>query len=352
MIDLRSDTVTLPTEAMLEAMACAELGDDSREGDPTVRRLEDAAASMIGSEAAILVTSGTMGNLVALLTHGQRGGEVLLDPLSHILKSEMGGIARLAGLFHRVYPAESGAADVSALREMLKPQLVRNGLGTALVCVETTHNSAGGAVVSLKTLADLRALTLEKQIPVHIDGARIFNAAVALNVPVSEISQYADSVSFCISKGLSAPFGSLLCGSHSFIEQARAFRRMVGGGMRQAGVVAASGIVALEHMVERLADDHRRAKAIARGINQLDARYVDPHRVHTNIVMVDVSHTRTMAANWVLALAEEGVDVRTWTPTALRFVTHRHIGDAAVVRTIESFRTVASKLREATASGK
>src|SRR3954468_12376927 len=263
MIDLRSDTITLPTEAMREAMLRAELGDDSRDGDPTVRRLEEAAAAITGKQAALFVTSGTMSNLVALLAHTGRGGEVLLDSESHIMRSELGGIASLAGLFYRTIPSTRGAPDLDEMREQLNERLMANRLATALVCVETTHNSAGGAVLPLDYLARLRAFTNEKRVPLPIDGARVFNAAVALGVPVAQIARHGDSVGFCVSKGLSAPFGSVLCGSQAFIERARAYRRMVGGAMRQAGIMAAAGIVALETMIDRLVDDHRRAKRIA-----------------------------------------------------------------------------------------
>jgi threonine aldolase len=241
MIDLRSDTVTLPTEEMREAMRAAPLGDDSREGDPTVRRLEQTAATITGKEAALFVASGTMSNLVALLAHTGRGGEVLLDGDCHIMRSEMGGIASLAGLFYRPIPSRRGAPDLDEVGERLSEKLSGFRLATALVCVETTHNSAGGAVLPLDYMARLRALTAEKDVPVHIDGARIFNAAVALGVPAAEIARHGDSIGFCVSKGLSAPFGSVLCGSADFIEKARAYRRMVGGGMRQAGVMAAAG---------------------------------------------------------------------------------------------------------------
>ena len=246
MIDLRSDTVTLPTEEMREAMRRAELGDNSREGDPTVRRLEELAAAKTGKEAGLFVASGTMSNLVALLAHTGRGGEVLLDGDCHILRSEMGGVASLAGLFYRPIPSHRGAPDLGEIAEHLAGKLTANKLGTALVTVETTHNSAGGAAIPLDYMAKLRALTAEKGVPVHIDGARVFNAAVAQGVPAAEIAKHGDSVGFCVSKGLSAPFGSVLCGSAAFIEKARAYRRMVGGGMRQAGVMAAAGIVALE----------------------------------------------------------------------------------------------------------
>ncbi len=340
MIDLRSDTITLPTPEMLESMTRAKLGDDMRERDPTVCELEDLAAEKTGTEAALFVTSGTMGNLVALLTHTGRGGEVLTDPLAHLVRNEVGSIAQIAGLFHRPYNAHRGVPDVGALAGMLRPKATANALSTALVCIETSHNSAGGAVIPLKTLAALRDVTEEKGIPVHIDGARLFNAAVSLGVPASHIVQYADSVSFCVSKGLSAPFGSVLCGSGNFIERARLFRRMLGGGMRQAGVVAAAGIVSLTHMIERLGEDHRRARDIAVGLHKIDAGFVDPLQVETNILMVDVSHTSGAAHEWASALATRGVDLRPWSQTQLRLVTHRHIDDSAVARTIAAFSAV------------
>jgi threonine aldolase len=344
MIDLRSDTVTHPTEEMREAMHRAELGDDSREGDPTVRRLEKAAAAITGKDDALFVASGTMSNLVALLAHTGRGGEVLLDAESHIMRSEMGGIASLAGLFYRTIRSTRGAPDLAEIHERLGEKLSANKLATALVCVETTHNSAGGAVLPLDYLARLRALTHEKQVPVHIDGARLFNAAVALGVPAGEIARHGDSIGFCVSKGLSAPFGSVLCGSAAFIERARAYRRMVGGGMRQAGIMAAAGIVALEKMVDRLADDHRRAKRLAEGIHAIDPRLADPRLVETNIVMIEVGHTGADAKTWMSALADAGLKSGAWSRTSLRLVTHRHIGDAEVDQALDIIRSVAAKL--------
>ena len=349
MIDLRSDTVTLPTEEMREAMRRAELGDDSRDGDPTVRLLEEKAAAMTGKEAAMLVASGTMSNLVCLLAHAQEGGEVLLDPDSHILRSEMGGIARLAGLFHRVVPAQRGSLDATALREMLSARLVPSRLATALVCVETTHNSAGGAVIPLAALAKVRAAADEHGVPVHIDGARLFNAAVALGVPAGEIARHGDSVGFCLSKGLSAPVGSVVCGPAAFIERARAFRRMLGGAMRQAGVIAAAGIVALDSMVARLADDHRRARRIAEGLHALDVRLADPRKVESNIVMVDLAGTGADAGKWVAALAAQRVRAGTWSRMQLRLVTHRQIGDADVEGALAAFRAVHAEVAPALA---
>jgi threonine aldolase len=344
MIDLRSDTGTLPTEEMREAMQRAELGDDGREGDPTVRKLEQVSAAITGKEAGLFVASGTMCNLVALLAHTGRGGEVLLDYESHILRSEMGGIASLAGLFYRSVSANRGAPDLAELRERIAEKLTPNKLGTALVCVETTHNSAGGAALPLDYMARLRALTNEYKVPVHIDGARLFNASVALGVPAREIARHGDSVGFCVSKGLSAPFGSVLCGSAAFIERARAYRRMVGGGMRQAGIMAAAGLVALERMVDRLADDHRRARRLAEGLHAIDARLCDPRFVETNIVMMEVGHTGTAAPDWIAALNPKGLGAGAWSPRSLRFVTHRHIDDAAIEQAIGIVRTVAASL--------
>src|SRR5882724_5806439 len=342
MIDLRSDTVTHPTEEMREAMRRAELGDDSREGDPTVRRLEEAAAARMGKEAALFVASGTMSNLVALLAHTGRGGEVLLDGDSHIVRSEMGGIASLAGLFYRAIPSTRGAPHLDEISEHLSGKLAANKLATALVCVETTHNSAGGAALPLDYLAALRDLTAEKSVPVHIDGARVFNAAVAQGVPVSAIARHGDSIGFCVSKGLSAPFGSVLCGSADFITRARAYRRMVGGAMRQAGVMAAAGLIGLDRMIDRLAEDHRRAKRLAEGLHAIDPRLCDPRLVETNIVMMEVSQTGVPAPEWIAALNAKGLQAGAWSPRSLRFVTHHHIDDVAVEEAIGIVRSVAT----------
>ncbi|MGE0525005.1 MAG: low specificity L-threonine aldolase [Variibacter sp.] len=338
-INLGSDTVTKPTEAMYDAMRRAELGDDGREGDPTVRQLEERAAEITGKEAGLFVPSGTMANLVALLAHAQRGGEVLLDAEAHFLRSEMGGIAAVAGLFHRPVPGKRGAIDIDAVRAMIRPKIARNKMPTALVTVETSHNSAGGAVMGVDYLTALGAVAQEHGVPFHIDGARLFNAAVKLGVSAAAVAKPADSVCFCISKGLSAPFGSLLCGSAEFIERSRAFRRMVGGGMRQAGVMAAAGLVAFDQMIDRLAEDHARAAQLAAGIARIDADIVDPSP-QTNIVMVDVSRTGADAQRWLAALRAEGVIAGEWTPTQLRFVTHRHIDDAAVEQALAVFRKV------------
>ncbi|MBM3341567.1 MAG: aminotransferase class I/II-fold pyridoxal phosphate-dependent enzyme [Betaproteobacteria bacterium] len=342
MIDLRTDTVTRPTETMLAAMTEATQGDDSRDGDETVMKLEALAAERTGKQAGAFMPSGTMTNLVAVLTHTQRAGEVLLEEGAHILNSELGGVAALTGTFHKAIPGKRGAMDLDQLREKIRP-MTRNNMGTALVCMETTHNRAGGAVLPLAHMKAVYELAQANGVPVHTDGARFFNAAVALGVDAKTIAQYTDSVCFCVSKGLSAPVGSVLCGTNAFIERARAFRRQVGGNMRQAGGLAAAGIVALNSMVNRLKDDHASAKRLALGLGKIDARLTDPNDVETNLVRVDVSFTRHTADQWSQALAKHGVAVSPADPRSLRFVTHRHIGAADVDHAIAAFAKVWSE---------
>ena len=336
MIDLRSDTITRPTEAMLESMRDASYGDDSRDGDETVMHLEALAAERTGKEAGAYMPSGTMTNLVAVLAHARHGGEVLLEQSAHIIVSEIGGVAGLAGMFHRAVPGKRGAMDIYALREKIRP-LTRNNLGTALVCMETTHNQAGGAVLPLAHMKAVHTLAHENGVPVHTDGARLFNAAVALGVPAREIAQYTDSIGFCVSKGLSAPVGSVLCGSAAFIERARTFRRMVGGNMRQAGPLAAAGILALNTMVERLKEDHATAKRLAVGLQKIDARSLDANDVETNLVRVDLAASKRSAAEWSADMERKGVRVSPASATTLRFVTHRHAGNAQVDAAISAF---------------
>jgi threonine aldolase len=333
MIDLRSDTLTRPTEAMLESMREASFGDDSRDGDATVQKLEAMAAERTGKDAGAFMPSGTMTNLVAMLAHAQRGGEVLLEDGSHTLNAELGGIAGVAGLFYRGIPGKRGAMNVETLRETIRPA-TRQNMGTALVWMENTHNRAGGAALPLTHMQTVYRLARENNVPVHLDGARIFNAAHALRTTPKDIAQYADSVCFCVSKGLSAPVGSILCGTAAFIERARAYRRMVGGNMRQAGPLAAAGIVALETMVNRLPEDHQTAKRLAEGFHRIDASLCDPKDVDTNLVRVDVKKSGRRAAQWSTDLKTKGVMVAPADIWTLRFVTHRHISapdaDAAV----------------------
>lgn len=343
MIDLRSDTVTRPTEAMLESMREASFGDDSRDGDETVQRLEAMAAQRMGKAAAAYMPSGTMTNLVAVLAHTQRGGEVLLESGAHILNSELGGIAAVAGIFYRGLPGHRGAIDVERLADAMRAP-TRQNFATALVCMETTHNRAGGAVLPLDEMRAVHKIAADHQVPVHIDGARIFNAAAALGTDARAIAEHGESVCFCVSKGLSAPVGSLLCGDEEFIVRARAFRRMLGGNMRQAGPLGAAGIVALETMVDRLAHDHASAKRLALGLHAIDASLVNPQEVETNLVKVTLRKDGSEAAAWAAELTKHGIRVNPCERHALRFVTHRHIGDAEIDAAVAAFADVAKRL--------
>jgi threonine aldolase len=336
MIDLRSDTLTKPTEAMLAAMQEASLGDDSRDGDETVRKLEARAAEMTGKEAGVFVPSGTMSNLVAILAHADRGGEVIGESTSHIFNSELGGVANIAGMFPRMLPGKRGALDPDQLRDHIRSRITANKSGTALIVLETSHNAAGGAVLPVANMVAVSALAKENGVPIHVDGARFFNAAIALKTSAAELAKHADSVGFCVSKGLSAPVGSVLCGSSAFIERARGFRRMVGGNLRQAGPLAAAGLLGLETMVDRLAEDHRTAQRLAHGLHQADARFVNPAEVETNLVRVDVSASGRPAVEWSAAMHQRGVRVNACAKFALRFVTNRHIGDADVDQAVRA----------------
>jgi threonine aldolase len=280
-----------------------------------------------------------MTNLVAVLAHAPRGGEVLLEAGAHILNSELGGITAVAGAFYRGIPAQRGAMDLRTLAEAIRPA-TRQNFGTALICMETTHNRAGGAVLPLEHMHAVYELASGHEIPVHTDGARVFNAAAALSSDPRAIAQHTDTICFCISKGLSAPIGSLLCGTSAYIERARAFRRMVGGNMRQAGPLAAAGIVALETMVERLAQDHATARRLAKGLHRIDPALVNPADVETNIVKVAVPVNGRTAEKWSAELKKRRVLVSPCARYALRFVTHRHIGEPEVDEAVSAFAAV------------
>ncbi len=329
-IDLRSDTVTLPTPAMRRAMAEADVGDDVFGEDPTVLRLERLAAERMGKEAALFVPSGTMANLVALLTHCDRGRAVVCGDKAHVFRSEVGGAAALGGLVYRtVRNLDDGRLDPDALREAFSGGHITEP-PTGLVCLENTHNYCAGAVLTREDTDAVAGVAREWGVPLHIDGARIFNAAVALGTTARELAVPAGSVSFCLSKGLAAPVGSLLCGGGAFIARARKTRKMLGGGMRQAGVIAAAGIVAIEEMVDRLADDHANARLLAEGLAELSG--VEPLPVATNIVIVRVPGSDTAA--FVRRLDGEGVRCVPFGPGRVRFVTHYGIERTDVERAL------------------
>lgn len=323
-IDLRSDTVTLPTGAMREAMRRAEVGDDVFGEDPTVNRLQELAARKLEKEAALFVASGTMGNLVALMAHTSRGDEMILEETSHIYNYEVAGMAALGGLLARPLKGTYGILDPEDVRSAIRSPNIHHPR-SGLICLESTHNRGGGTFYPLETLRAIGDVAREAGLPVHLDGARIFNAAVASGVPAAQFAAHADSVAFCLSKGLSAPVGSLLVGSAHFIERARRFRKMVGGGMRQAGILAAAGIVALETMVERLKDDHENARLLAEGLAQLPGIEIDLKRVQTNIVIFDVHSPKISAPRLVQELDGEGIKLHLIAQDSIRAVTHRDI---------------------------
>lgn len=338
MIDLRSDTVTLPTPAMREAMYRAEVGDDVYGEDPTANRLEAMAAERLGKEAALFVVSGTMANLVALLTHCGRGDEAILGDRSHTFLFEAGGSASLGGIHHYAVPTQpDGTLRLEDIAAAVRPDNEHHPR-SRLVCLENTHNRCGGAVLSVGYTDAVCELAHSHDLGVHIDGARIFNAAVALGVPVRDLVRQADSVSFCLSKGLSAPVGSLLCGSAAFVREARRWRKAVGGGMRQCGVIAAAGIVALEQMVDRLAEDHANASRFAAGIAGLPGIELDPRQVETDIVIFGVDPERMAASDLVGALRARGVLMGAIGPSQIRAVTHYGIVEADIDAAVAAVR--------------
>lgn len=334
MIDLRSDTVTKPTPAMRRAMADAEVGDDVYGEDPTVNRLEAMVAERLGKEAAVFVPSGTMGNLIAVLSHCGRGDEMILGDQSHIFHYEQGGSAAVGGVHPRTLPNRAdGTIDLAQIEDAIRSDNEHYPV-TRLIALENTHNRCGGAVLTPAYIDSVGALAKTRGIKLHIDGARLWNAAVALGESPARLVAAADSVSVCFSKGLAAPVGSAVAGAHEFIRRARRMRKQVGGGMRQAGVLAAAAIVALEQMVERLAEDHANAAQLARGLAAIDGIALDPATVSTNIVYFDVTKPGWTAAKLSAALAEQGVLANATGSQRLRAVTNYHITAANIQRVI------------------
>lgn len=335
-VDLRSDTVTQPTPQMYERIASAPLGDDGLDGDPTALELEAEAARLLGKEAALYAPSATMANLLAILAQAGRQEVVLAEAASHIYVTERGA-ATLTGSFYQPIAGVDGAMDLGLLTQALEPG--RNKLRTGLVCLETSHNNAGGAVLPLGHMQAVFEASKATGAAVHLDGARLMNAAVALGVPASGITAFADTVSLCLSKGLSAPMGAVLAGPADTIGRARWHRKLLGGSQRQVGIAAAAGLVAITTMVGRLADDHATARRLAVGIGQLQG--LSANEPQTNIVQVDVSATRLDAAQWEAGLRKLGILVRTWGKNRLRCVTHRHIGEREIDQALEAFKAVA-----------
>jgi threonine aldolase len=331
-IDLRSDTVTLPTPAMREAMMRAEVGDDVFGEDPTVLALERRAAQVTGMEAALFVVSGTMGNLASLLAHGDRGHEVIVGDESHIYHYENGSASALGGMvMHPVRTMADGTLPLDAIEAAIHSPAHHyhyyHHAPAGVICLENTHNRCGGTILPPAYFADVAALARRHALPVHLDGARLFNAAVALKRPLTDWTQHVQSVQLCLSKGLSAPVGSLICGSAAFVDRARWMRKVLGGGMRQAGVIAAPGLVALDSMIDRLQDDHRHAQILADAVRALPGVALDPPQVDTNIVvfrMPGVAQADAFAA----ALAARGVLMSDFGGGRLRMVTHYGLAEA------------------------
>ncbi|MGE0821565.1 MAG: low-specificity L-threonine aldolase [Candidatus Binatia bacterium] len=347
MIDLRSDTVTLPSPAMREAMYRAELGDDVMGEDPTVNRLEEKAAERMGKEAALLVVSGTMGNLVALLAHCQRGQEAILGDNCHIYHYEAGGASALGGIvFHPVPTGRFGELPIDAVKKAIRPAAIDLHYAPAgVICLESTHNRCGGTIVQPEMFRAVRDVADQAGIPVHLDGSRIFNAAVASECRETEFTQHVDTVQFCLSKGLAAPVGSLVCGSKDFIARARRLRKMVGGGMRQAGIIAAAGLVALDEMVERLAEDHQTARQLAEGLADLPGIRLDLDTVQTNIVIFGAENPPPEGPSFAQVLAREGVKIGDIGDGRFRAVTHYGITGQDIKEALTVMRRVWKEMK-------
>lgn len=343
-IDLRSDTVTLPTHTMMQAIYNADLGDDIFYEDTTTNRLERMAAERMGKEAALLVVSGTMGNLVSMLTHCKRGEEVILGNQSHIFINEAGGMSAIGGMYpHTVANQPDGTIRLQDIELAIRSENIHYPR-TRLICLENTHNNCGGTVLSAQYMDEVATLARKYSLKIHLDGARIFNAAIALGIDVKELTCHADSVSFCLSKGLSGPVGSLICGSKDFIAEARRNRKVIGGGMRQCGIIAAAGIVALEQMVNRLSEDHLNARKLAEGIAQIPYLSIDLDKVQTNIVYFNLISEKINTNALIQKLANHGIKILSSGPNRLRAVTHNGISTEDIDFSLQALQTIIKEI--------
>jgi threonine aldolase len=343
-IDLRSDTVTLPTEEMRRAMYEADVGDDVYGEDPTINRLEEMAAQLLKKEAALFTVSGTMSNLIAVLTHTRRGDEIIMGNEGHMFWYEVGGASALGGVvIHTIPNDEEGRIDLEVIKQTIRTKNIHFPV-TTLLCLENTHNRCGGTVLTSEYTSAAAKVAHANGLRVHLDGARIFNAAIALNIPASELARDVDSVCFCLSKGLSAPVGSLICGTREFIDSARKWRKMLGGGMRQAGVLAAAGIVALQTMIERLKEDHENARRLAHGLAKIPGITVQRPDPPTNIVLFrsfpDISGTKFMER-----MNSRGVRLSPRGSQDFRAVTHRMISTADIDEALKRIKLYSQEIR-------
>jgi threonine aldolase len=342
MIDLRSDTVTKPSEGMRRAMAVAEVGDDVFGEDPTVNALQERVAAMLGKESALFVPSGTMANQISLLAHARPGDEIILERGSHVLNHEAGGLAALAGVQPFVLEGDRGIFEPEEVDRSIRFSDVHFP-PTALIWIENTHNRGGGSVFPLEKMKAIRDIATNYGLKLHMDGARLFNACVASDVPPEEYARQVDSLSFCFSKGLGAPVGSILAGGAEFIARAHRYRKMLGGGMRQVGILAAAALYALDHNIERLAEDHKNAGRLAEGLDRLDGVRVIMQPVETNIVYFDVSETGRNALEIMNEARERQVLVLPESFTIIRAVTHLEIDADDIEKTIAAFRDIFNK---------
>ncbi len=338
-IDLRSDTVTLPTPEMLEAIRHAPLGDDVYGEDPTVNRLQELAAAKLGKERALLVTSGTQGNLVSILAQTRKGEEVIVEASAHTYRTEAGGLCIVGGLIPNPIPGTMGVLDPGDVERAIRAPNVHYPEPT-LIAIENTHNAAGGTCWTPAQIQVIHEVAARHGMRVHMDGARVFNAAVALGVDVRELTRHVDSVTFCLSKGLSAPIGAVVVGDAAFIARANKWRKVLGGGLRQAGVIAAPGIVALETMVDRLREDHANARALAEGLARIRGITVDLATVQTNIVRYDIAGLGMDATTYVARLREHGI-LTSGAGTKIRMVTHRMISREDIDTTLRAIAALA-----------
>ena len=341
MIDLRSDTVTKLTDRMRQKMYEAEVGDDVYRDDPTMRKLEELAADMLGKEEALFVTSGTQGNQIAVLVHCSLGQEIILEEGSHIFRYEGGATSAFAGIQPFPIKGERGSMNALDIEAAIRGSDIHEA-ETGLICLENTHNRAGGTVTTPESMKEIYEVAKRHHLPVHLDGARLMNAAVALKRPMTDFTQYVTTVQICLSKGLGAPVGSIIAGSSEFIAKARKWRKRLGGGLRQSGVLAAPGIIALTEMVDRLDEDHQHAKWLAEQIHALPQLRV-AFEVETNIVMMDVSETGLTSKQFVELLKENGVLANPFAPTIVRLVTHYNVSKADIEQTADVLRLLVSE---------
>jgi threonine aldolase len=339
LIDLRSDTVTKPTPAMRQAMAGAEVGDDVFGEDPTIKALQKKVATLLGKEKALFVPSGTMANQLAIKAHTQPGDEVILEATSHPYNFEGGAGAALSGVQFYCLKGDRGILKASQIEEALRP-LNHHFPVSRLICLENTSNRGGGSIYPLQTMAELSRLAKAKGLLVHLDGARLWNASVATGIKPKQYAQWADSVSVCISKGLGAPVGSLVAGSAAFIDRVHRFRKMFGGGMRQAGILAAAGIFALDHHLSRLKEDHVHARHLALGLSKLKGISLNPDHTETNIIIFDLLTKEMSASHLSDVMKKRGILIQAVNPTQIRLVTHLDVSRADIERTLEAFNQV------------